>query len=79
MRKPGLYGSVKWRVTDIASPKNILSDVVRNGLLYSQEDVDASSNFVVLSPFEREEDGTISLLEFDYNDWPCASRHITPH
>jgi hypothetical protein len=48
-----------------------LSEVVWNGLLYSQEDVDASLNFVLLSPYEREEDGRTTLLELEY---PCASR-----
>ncbi|KAF8806789.1 hypothetical protein BYT27DRAFT_7190462 [Phlegmacium glaucopus] len=40
-----------------------LSDVIWNGLLYSQEDVDSSSNFVLLCPYERHEDGTYVFLD----------------
>ncbi|KAF8800046.1 hypothetical protein BYT27DRAFT_7263192 [Phlegmacium glaucopus] len=42
-----------------------LSDVIWNGLLYSQEDVNSSSNFVLLCPYERHEDGTTVFLETD--------------
>ncbi|KAF8800048.1 hypothetical protein BYT27DRAFT_7118508 [Phlegmacium glaucopus] len=35
-----------------------LSNVIWNGLLYSQEDVESSSNFVLLCPYVRHENGT---------------------
>ncbi|KAF8806785.1 hypothetical protein BYT27DRAFT_7140189 [Phlegmacium glaucopus] len=43
------------------------SDVIWNGLLYSQEDVDSSSNFVLFCPYERRANGTIFFLDtFDF-------------
>jgi len=67
----------KWQVTNDERTDDDdvhLSNVIWNGLLYSQEDVDSSSNFVLLCPYMRREDGTIDFL--DTLDCPRASR---PH
>jgi hypothetical protein len=61
-------GKAKWQVTDIAPLK--LSDVIWNGLLYSQEDVDSSSNYVLIYEHDETEDESTTSLDLKY---PCTS------
>ncbi|KAF8810561.1 hypothetical protein BYT27DRAFT_7161601 [Phlegmacium glaucopus] len=47
----------------LPKPPHKLSNIILNGLLYSQEDVDSSSNFVLLCPYKRHENGTAVFLD----------------